>query len=68
MLIKILPGEYLWSESGHHVIGEDGFAKLATEESEVEVTDEAQLAIIEAYQTEKRQVPEAPAEPVEEPV
>jgi len=65
MLIKILPGEYLWSESGHHVVGDDGFAKIATEESEVEVTDEAQLAIIQAYQDQKRK----PAEqPQEEPV
>lgn len=55
MLIKILPGEYLWSESGQHVIGDDGFAKIATEECEVEVSDEAQLAVIEEYQTEKRQ-------------
>jgi len=67
MLIKILPGEYLWSESGHHVIGDDGFAKIATEECEVEVLDEAQLAIIHAYQNEKRQTasqPEAEEEPV----
>lgn len=63
MLVKILPGEYLWSESGHHVIGDDGFAKVAAEECEVEVSDEAQLAVIQQYQQEKRQaVSEQPAQ------
>lgn len=57
MLIKILPGEYIFSEQGFHVIDETGFAKLATEEMEVEISDEAQLAIIKAYQDEKRAVP-----------
>lgn len=56
MLIKILPGEYLWSESGLHVTNSIGFAIIATEESEVEVADEAQVAIINAYQEERRQV------------
>ena len=67
MLVKILPGEYLWSEQGFHVIGDDGFAKLATEECEVEVTDETQLAVIQAYQDEKRKPasqPEAEEQPV----
>jgi hypothetical protein len=66
MLIKILPGEYLWSESGLHVIDSSGFATIATEESEVEVADEAQVAIIQAYQEERRQVVLPPAA-VEEP-
>lgn len=71
MLIKILPGEYLWSENGLHVIDSSGFATIATEESEVEVSDEAQVAIIQAYQEERRRAVEEPAEepeiqPVEE--
>ena len=61
MLIKILPGEYLWSESGLHVIDSSGFATIATEESEVEVADEAQIAIINAYQEERRRVAVPPA-------
>ena len=69
MLIKILPGEYLWSENGLHVIDSSGFATIATEESEVEVADEAQVAIINAYQEERRRVAVPPAvESVEEPV
>jgi hypothetical protein len=67
MLIKILPGEYLWSESGLHVIDSSGFATIATEESEVEVADEAQVAIIQAYQEEKRRAVELPPAAVEAP-
>jgi hypothetical protein len=67
MLIKILPGEYLWSESGLHVTNSSGFATIATEESEVEVVDEAQIAIIQAYQEERRRAVQEPAA-VEEPV
>ena len=58
MLIKILPGEYIFSEQGFHVLDETGFSKLATEEIEVEVTDEVQLELIKAYQDEKRKVPD----------
>lgn len=57
MLIKILPGEYIFSEQGFHVLDETGFAKLATEEMEVEISDEVQLELIKAYQDEKRAVP-----------
>lgn len=57
MLIKILPGEYIFSEQGYHVLDGSGFAQLATEEMEVEISDEVQLAIIKAYQDEKRAVP-----------
>ena len=67
MLIKILPGEYLWSENGLHVIDSSGFATIATEESEVEVSDEAQVAIIQAYQEERRRAVELPSAAVEEP-
>jgi hypothetical protein len=57
MKIKILLGEYMWSEQGLHVLDESGFAKIATEETEVEVTDETQLAIIQAYQEAARPQP-----------
>jgi hypothetical protein len=63
MLIKILPGEYLWSEQGFHVLNSDGFAMLAAEEREVEVTDEVQLAIIAEYHRQVRPQPEEPADP-----
>lgn len=71
MLIKILPGEYMWSEQGFHIIGDAGFALVAEEECEVEVTDENQLAIILAYQQQKRnpeqrKKPEPQPEPVQE--
>jgi hypothetical protein len=57
MKIKILPGEYLFSEQGLHVLDESGFAKIATEETEVEVNDESQLEVIKAYHDEKRKLP-----------
>lgn len=57
MLIKILPGEYIFSEQGYHVLDGSGFAQLATEEMDVEITDEVQLELIKAYQGEKRAVP-----------
>lgn len=54
MLIKILPGEYMWSEQGLHLIDENGFAIKADQEIEVEVTNEAQLALIADYQKSVR--------------
>lgn len=63
MLIKILPGEYIFSEQGYHVLDSSGFAQLATDEIEVEVTDEVQLELIKAYQDEKRKVPDVQPEP-----
>ncbi len=59
MKIKILPSEYMWSEQGLHVLDESGFAKIATEETEVEVTNEVQLAVIQAYHESVR--PQLPA-------
>lgn len=50
MLVRILPGEYLFDERGLHILNDSGFAKLATEEVEVEITDETQLSLIAAYQ------------------
>jgi hypothetical protein len=49
MLIKILPGEYLFSPQGTHILDEQGFAVTATEETEVEIEDESQLAVVAAY-------------------
>lgn len=57
MLIKILPGEYIFSEQGFHVLDETGFAKLATEEQEVEVVNENQLLNIQAYHESVRSKP-----------
>jgi hypothetical protein len=65
MLIKIFPGEYIWSQDGFHVLDEKGFAQVASEEMQVEVTDEAQLAVIQAYQDFVRQ--KAEEQPAEEP-
>ena len=50
MLIKILPGEYLFSSDGYHILNSVGYAETATEEIEVDVTNEAQLPVILAYQ------------------
>lgn len=50
MQITILAGEYLFSEQGFHILDENGFATVASEETTVEVTDEAQIAVIQAYQ------------------
>lgn len=63
MLIKILPGEYLFSEQGFHVLDSNGFARLATEEVEVEITDETQLAVITAYHETVRPAPPVPEQP-----
>ena len=54
MKIKILPGEYIWSEQGLHVLDETGFARRANEKMEVEVVNQAQLPIILAYQESVR--------------
>lgn len=40
MKIKILKDEYLFSEQGTHVLDEQGFAVLAQEDCECEVSDE----------------------------
>jgi hypothetical protein len=50
MQITIQAGEYLFNEDGLHILDAQGFATVATEETTVEVTDEAQIAVIEAYQ------------------
>ena len=55
MLIKILPGEYLFSEDGYHVLNSFGYAETASEELEVEVTNEEQIEVILAYQEFVRQ-------------
>jgi hypothetical protein len=49
MLIKILPGEYLFSSQGTHILDEQGFAVTAAEETEVEIEDEQQIAVVQAY-------------------
>lgn len=50
MKFTILPGEYLFSEEGFHVLDERGMAKVADAEIEIEVTNEDQFPVIEAYQ------------------
>jgi len=49
--ITILPGEYLFSESGLHVLDEYGFAIVADEETSVEVTDQERIDFINMYQS-----------------
>jgi hypothetical protein len=57
MKITILQGEYIWSEQGHHVLDQQGFAKIAKEEQEVEVVNENQLPTIQAYHESVRPKP-----------
>lgn len=40
MKIQILKGEYLFCEQGTHVCDENGFAKIAEEDTECEISDE----------------------------
>ena len=47
----------MWSEQGYHVLDSRGFATVAAEECEVEITNEEQLAIIQSYQEEVRPKP-----------
>jgi hypothetical protein len=56
MQIEIKAGEYLFNESGTHICDAEGFATRAVADTTVEVTDTAQIAVIEAYQTEARYV------------
>lgn len=50
MQVQILPGEYLFSEEGFHILDEHGFATVATEETLVEITDQERLDFIAMYQ------------------
>jgi uncharacterized protein YuzE len=60
MQITIKPGEYLFNTAGFHVCDAQGFAKRATEETTVDVSDAGRIAFIEAYQADARYVPPAP--------
>lgn len=43
MLIKILKGEQIFSEQGVHVCDERGFAIVASEDTDCEVTDRIEI-------------------------
>lgn len=58
MKFTILPGEYLFSEDGYHVLDERGIAKVAEVEIEVEVRNEDQISTIQAYHDFVRVKPE----------
>ena len=60
MKFIILPGEYLFSEEGFHVLDERGMAQVADAEIEIEVTNEDQFPVIEAYQAFVRPQAETP--------
>lgn len=68
MLVKILPGEYIFNSDGYNIYDERGYAVTAIEELDVEVENEAQLEMIAKYQAFVRPVPEVVEEPVIEPV
>jgi hypothetical protein len=40
MKIRIKQGEHLWSENGTHIIDDEGFAAIATEDTEVDILPE----------------------------
>lgn len=60
MKFTILPGEYLFSEEGFHVLDDRGIAQVADAEIEIEVTNEDQFPVIEAYQAFVRPQAENP--------
>lgn len=45
MKIKILKGEWLYSKQGTHICDENGIAKVATEDTECEVSERVEIVL-----------------------
>lgn len=54
MLIKIQKGENVWTSEGFHKVDERGFAVVAEEEMEIEVSDSCADAVLEIIKSDRQ--------------